>query len=136
MFRLDDVAVARDHEQLVGVAHEQQSFETTEVAIRAPIFGEFDGRSREIAEFVEFALEALEQGEGIGRAAGEPAEDLALTERPHLAGVALHHGRAERDLTITADGDDALAPHAEDRGAVRIETFTHVFFLARGWARS
>ena len=78
---LDDVAVAGDHEQVFGVAHEQQRFQAPQVAIAAPVLGELDGRAREIAELVELAFEAFEQCKGIGGAAGEAAEHLAVAER-------------------------------------------------------
>ena len=120
---LDDVAVAGDHEQILRVADQQQRLEAPQVAIAAPVLRELDRRASQIAELVELAFEALEQREGIGRAAGEAAEHLAIAEGPHLAGVALHDGVAEGDLSVAADGDGAVAPHGQDGGAVRIETF-------------
>ena len=140
---LDDVAVAGDHEQVLRVADQQQRFEAPQVAIAAPVLGELDGRASQIAELVELAFEALEQREGVGRAAGEAAEHLAIVERPHLARVALHDGVAESDLSVAADGDGAVAPHGQDGRAVRIEDFrsfqtfkTYVFRFARGWEAS
>ncbi len=104
------------------VTDQQQRLEAAQVAVGAPVLRELDGRAREVAELLELALEALEQREGVGRAAGETAEHLALVQLAHLAGVALHHGVAERHLAVAADGDDAVAPDAEDGGAVRIES--------------
>src|SRR5204863_4831202 len=85
-----------------------------------------DCGASEGAELVELAFEALEQRERVRGAAGETAEHLAVAERAHLARVALHHGVAQRDLAITADGYGTIAPHGEDGRAVRIETFAHV----------
>ena len=140
---LDDVAVAGDHEQVLRVADQQQRLEAAQITIAAPVLGELDGGAREIAEFFELAFEAFEQREGIGRAAGESAEHLAVAERTHLACVALHHRVAERDLPVAADGDSAVAPHGQDGGAVRIEDFRHsstfktyVLRFARGWEAS
>ena len=66
----------------------------------------------------------------------DTADDFALTEQTHFTGVAFHDGVAERDLAVTADRDQPVAAHTQDGGAVRIETFAHHFFLARGCERS
>ena len=121
MLGLDHVAVAGDDEQLLRVADQQQRLEASQVAIGAPVLGELDGRAREVAVLLELAFEALEQREGIRRAAGEAGEHLVVVEAAHLARVALHHGVAERDLAVAAHGDGAVAAHGENRRAVRIE---------------
>ena len=71
---LDHVAVAGDHEQALRVADQQQRLEAAQVAVGAPVLGQLDGGAGEVAELLELALEALEQREGIGRAAGEAGE--------------------------------------------------------------
>ncbi|MNP59153.1 hypothetical protein D3C76_1541310 [compost metagenome] len=58
---------------------------------------------------LQFGFEALEQGEGVGGAAGKTCQHLAVVETMNLAGVALHDGVAEGDLAITADHDLAVA---------------------------
>ena len=71
---------------------------------------------------VELGLEALEQGESIGRSPGKAGQHLAVVELAHLARRAFDHDVAQGDLAVAADGDlDALrgfAPHAEDGCAV------------------
>ncbi len=122
VLRLDHVAVTGDDEQLLLVAHEQQSLETAEVAVAAPVLREVDGGARDVAELLELAFEALEQGERVGRAASEAGEHLVVIEPPHLAGVALHDGVAEGDLSVAAHGDSAVLADGEDGRAVRIKT--------------
>ena len=63
---------------------------------------------------VELGLEALEQGEGVGGAAGETGEDLAVVERAHLARGGLDDDVAEGDLTVAAERDTIAAPHRQD----------------------
>ena len=73
VLRLDHIAVAGDDEQLLRIADQQQRLEAPQVAVRAPVLRELDGGAREVAVLLELAFEALEQREGIGRAAGEAA---------------------------------------------------------------
>ncbi len=118
---LDHVAVAGDDERVAGVGDDQQRLEPAQAAVGAPVLGELDRGAGQVAELLQLALEALEQRERIGRAAGEAGDHLALVQAAHLAGIALHDRVAERDLAVAADGDAAVAAHAEDRGAVGIE---------------
>ncbi len=67
---------------------------------------------------LELGLEALEQGERVGRAAGEPGDHAVAVEAPHLAGVALHDGLAQRDLAVAAEGDRLAAAYTDDGGGV------------------
>jgi hypothetical protein len=68
----------------------------------------------------ELTLEALEQGEGIGGGPGKTGQYLTLVEPTHLARIALHHGRTERDLTIAADHDPVAASYREDCRTTKI----------------
>jgi len=45
----------------VGIRHAEQRFQTPQAAITAPVLGQFDGRAGQVAEFLQLALEALEQ---------------------------------------------------------------------------
>ena len=132
MLGLDDIAIAGDHVQAVRIAHQQQRLEAAQVAVGAPVLGQLDGGAREVAEFLQLALEALEQREGVGRAAGEAGQHLAVVQPAHLAGIALHHGVAQGDLAVAAEGEDAVAAHRKDGGAVGIE----VARLIRGSPRA
>ena len=58
--------------------------------------------------FLQFTLETLEQGEGIGGGASETGNHPLFIEGPDLAGITLHDGVAKGYLTITADHDLAL----------------------------
>ena len=44
-----------------------------------------------------------DRDEGVGRRPGEAADDAALAERAHLAGVGLDDGGAEADLAVAGD---------------------------------
>jgi hypothetical protein len=82
VLRLEHVAVAGDDQRGFAVGHRQHGLQPAQDAVGAPVLGQFDGRAHEIAlMLVELGLEALEQREGIGRAAGEAGEDLPLVER-------------------------------------------------------
>ena len=117
--------VLRRLEAMLAVADQQERLEASKIAVTSPVLGELDGGAREVAELLELAFEAFEQGEGVGGSAGVTAQYLAIAERTHLARVALHHGVAEGDLSIAADGDGAVSPHGQDGGAVRIEALAH-----------
>ena len=118
---LHHVAVAGEDQRGVAVGHRQQRLQPAQHAVGAPVLGQFHGGARQVAAvLLELGLEALEQREGIGRAAGETRQDLILEQPPHLAGVALEHGVAQRDLTVTADDHAVAAPYREDRRAVEL----------------
>ena len=104
----------------MGVGHDQHGLETAQHAIRAPVLRELDRGAHEIAVLRELGLEVLEQRERVGRAAREAREHLAVVQSPHLACVALHHLGAQCDLTVAADGDAAIAAHANDGGGVEL----------------
>src|SRR6185437_4750654 len=71
---------------------------------------------------LQLAFEALEEREGVRRAAGEAGDHLVVVELAHLACVALHDGVAERHLAVAGQRDDAVAPHAKNGRAVWIES--------------
>jgi hypothetical protein len=66
----------------------------------------------------QLGLEALEQREGVGRAAGEAGQDLLLVEPAHLARAGLDDDVAERHLAVAAEGDAGAAAHGKNGGAV------------------
>ena len=119
MLRLDHIAGARDDIGAARVGDAQQGLEAPQAAVAAPVLGQFDRRTREVAEFLELALEALEQGEGIRGAAGKSGQHLAAVQAPHLARVGLHDALTEGHLAVAADRDAAVAPHRQYGGAVR-----------------
>src|SRR6185369_15709929 len=67
---------------------------------------------------LELALQALEQREGISRGARKAADHVALAQAPHLLGIALDDGLADRHLAVSADGHDAALADGQNGGAV------------------
>ncbi len=57
--------------------------------------------------FVEFGLEALEQGKGICSRAGKSGQHTIIVKATNLAGGRLDHHAAERDLAIATQSDAA-----------------------------
>ena len=53
----------------------------------------------------ELGLEALEQGEGVGRRPGEAGQDLVAEQLAHLAGRGLDDDVAEGHLAVAAEGE-------------------------------
>src|ERR1043166_124802 len=66
---------------------------------------------------LQFLFELLEQRERVRGRTREAGEDLAALEGPNLVRVRLHHGIAERDLAVAAQGDVAVAAYRENGGA-------------------
>ena len=54
----------------------------------------------------------------------KPGQHLAALERAHLGGLRLHHGVADADLAVAAEGDAAVLADGQDGGAV--EYVSHV----------
>ena len=106
---------------VVCVGDQQQGFEAAQAAVAAPVLGQLDRRARQVAVLLQLRFEALEQRERVGGAAGESRDDRAVVQAAHLARIAFHDGVAERDLSVAAHGDAAIATDAEDRGAVGVE---------------
>ena len=118
---LDDVAVAADQQGRAGVGDDQHGFQPAQGAVAAPVLGQlYRGAGQVALELGQRAFEALEQGEGVGGAAGEPGQDLVVVETPYLAGVAFHHRLAEGDLAVAAQGDLAVLADAENGGGVQV----------------
>ncbi len=78
------------------VGDAQQGLEAAQTAVGAPILGQLDRSARQVAEFLQFALEALEQGKRIGGAAGKSRQHLSAVQAPHLARIGLHHAVVPR----------------------------------------
>src|SRR4030095_5236566 len=72
---LDDVARAGDDQRPVAVGDTEERLEAAQEPVAAPVLGELDGGAAEIAVLLELALEALEQGEGVGGSTGESGAD-------------------------------------------------------------
>src|SRR3954470_7519393 len=121
MLRLKHVARAGDDQRMLLVRHGQHRFEPPQDAVGAPILGELDCRAHEITlMLVELALEALEEREGVGGAAGETGQDAIVMQAPHFLGAALHHHVAERDLPVAAQRYGRAAAHRQDRRAMEV----------------
>jgi hypothetical protein len=115
---LEHVAVAGDDQRMLAVGHRQHGLEPAQHAVGAPVLGQLDRAAQQVAlVLVELGLEALEEGEGVGGAAGEAGEDLSVVERAHLARGGLDDDVAEGDLAVAAERDTIAAPHRQDGGA-------------------
>src|SRR5690606_17012900 len=85
VLRFDHVAGAADDQRGVLVGHGEQRLELAEAALGAPVLGQLDRGARELAVLLQLRLEQFEQGERIGRRAGEAGQHLAVLAQPaHL----------------------------------------------------
>ncbi len=116
---LEHVAVAGDDQRALAVAHYQHCLEPAQDAVGAPVLGELDRRAQQVAlVLLELGLEALEQRERVGGAAGKAGEYLVLVQTPHFARARFEHDVAERDLAVAAERDALAAPRRNDGRAV------------------
>ena len=96
------------HQQMVAVGGDQHRLQAAQDAVHAPVLGQLGRGARHVAlEVLQLGLEALQQGEGVGRRAGEAGQHLAAVQPADLVGVALHDHVAERHLAVAADGHAA-----------------------------
>ena len=71
--------------ETVAVGHGHHRLQPAQIAVGAPVLGELDAGAGELARVpLELGLQPLEQGEGVGGAAGEAGEDVAAAEPAHL----------------------------------------------------
>src|ERR1700723_585005 len=118
MLRLDDIARSRDDVSALGIGDAEQGLQAPQAAIAAPVLCQLDGRAREIAEFLQLALEALEQRESICRSPGKSSQYLAVIEPPHFARIGLHHALSQGYLAAAPHRHAAIAPHGQNGRAV------------------
>ena len=105
--------------EALAIGHREHRFEAAQDAVGAPVLGELDSGTRDIAlVLLELRLEALEQRERVGGAAREACEDAVLIEAPHFARSRFHHDVAERHLAVAAERDLFAAPHGKYGGAM------------------
>ncbi len=115
----EHVAVAGDDERHFLVGDDHHRFEVAEIFVGPPVLGEFDRGAKQLAVVAfELGFEPLEQREGVGGRAGETADDAAVVETAHLAGVGLHHRLAHRYLAVADDDDLVGAASGKDGGSV------------------
>ena len=81
---------------------------------------------------LQLGLQPLQQGEGVGGAAGEAGEDVAAAELADLLRVGLDHGLAEADLAVAGHRDLVTLAHGKDGGAVPGCRLCHGTSLANG----
>jgi hypothetical protein len=116
--RLDEIARAREQEHRALVEDDEHRFEAAQQAIAAPVLGQFDRRALEIAAVLfELRLEPREEGEGIGRRAGEAGQDAVVVETPDLARPPLDDRLPEGDLAVARQDRAVAVPDGENRGA-------------------
>ena len=67
---------------MLGVGDDHQRLEVSQILVGSPVLGELDRGAQELAVILlELAFQPLEQSEGVGRRAGEPADHFALRRR-------------------------------------------------------
>jgi hypothetical protein len=94
----------------------EQRLQAPQHPVAAPILGQLDCRTGEVTrETLELLFELLEQGERVGRGACEPGQHLPPGEFPHLVGVRLHDGIADRHLSVPAHRHLPVPVDAQDR---------------------
>src|SRR5262249_13476857 len=115
----EHVAGAGEHQRYLLVGDDHHGFEPPQVAVGAPVLGKLNRCASKLTRILlELRFKALEQGEGVRGGAREPADDVPLAESPHLLGVRLHDGLADRDLAVAADRYGSTFANGEDGGAV------------------
>src|ERR1019366_4906491 len=120
MLRFDHVAISRYDIRAFGIRDTKQCLEPAQAAIAAPVLGQFDRSAGQVAEFLQLALEALEQCERVGGAPGKSCQHLAAVQPADFPRIALHDALSKGDLTVAADGDPAIAPDGENGGSVNV----------------
>src|SRR6202008_915799 len=121
MLRLEHVAHAGDDQRALLVGDREHRLQAPQDAGGSPVLLQLDRRAQQIAlVLVELRLEALEEREGIGGAAGKAGEDAVLVEAPHLARAALQHDLAEGHLAVAAKRDGCAASNGKNGGAVEL----------------
>ena len=119
-FRFEHVAGAGDKERRAAIHHGEHRFKPAQHAIRAPIFGELDGRTRQVALVLfELRLEAFEQRECVGRCAGKPREHLVVVKPAYLFCRGFDDDVAERHLTVSAERNRPVPAHRQNGRAVK-----------------
>lgn len=93
--RLQNITGPAQNQRDLAVGDGHHGFETAKVAIRAPVLGEFHTGACELGRvLLQFGLQSFEQGEGVGRRTGEPADDGAVSQTADLPRRGLDDGVA------------------------------------------
>ena len=116
---LQHVAGPGEHKRHLGVGHQHHGLEAAQVAVGAPVLGELDAGTHQLAgKLFELGFESFKQREGVGGGSREAGDHVALGEPPNLLGVRLHHGLAEAHLSVAADHRAAALLDEQDGGGV------------------
>ena len=76
---LYDVARAGEEQDLLAIGHQQQRLEPAQHAIGAPVLGQLDrGAAQAAVELLQLGFELVEQGQGVGRGAGESRQHAII----------------------------------------------------------
>ena len=99
----------------------EQGLQTAQDPVGAPVLGQFDGGTGEVpAVFFQLGFKQFEQREGVRRAACEAGQHPILVEAAYLAGIAFHHGIAQRNLAVTANHHAAVPAYRENGCAAKL----------------
>ena len=114
---LDDIARSGEQKALFAIRYQKQSFESAQNAVGAPVFGELNGGSGEIAGIVfELGLKALQQGKSIGCGPCKADEYFIVMHFAQLAGAVLDDRIIHGDLSVGSHYDVVVAAHQQDGG--------------------
>ena len=84
-----------------------------------PVLRQFDSGPHQLPIVpLQLGFQPFEQGEGIGRGAGETADHAAVMQAADLPGVGLHHRLPHGDLSVPSDDDFAILADGHDGGAM------------------
>src|SRR5215831_20732961 len=85
-----------------------------QVFIGAPFLAELDCRALELSVILlELAFKPGKKSEGIRSGTRKTRDDPVVKQAAHFAGVALHYGVFESNLTVACHRDVIIPPHRQ-----------------------
>ena len=100
---------------MILIRHRHHRLQATQIAIRAPVFRQFNAGAFELVRVaLKLGFQAFQQGEGIRRRPREAADHQPTANAPHFAGGAFDDGLAECHLPIPRHGDRLAATDREN----------------------
>lgn len=101
----ENIAISADEVDAFVIGHKEEGFESSEIFVGAPFFGEFDGSAGKAAVKVfESAFKFFLEGEGVSGGASKTADDLVVVDTSDFASGMLDDGVLEGDLAVARDG--------------------------------
>ena len=127
---LDHITDAGYQERVLGTDHQHHGLESTQGPVGPPFFCQLGRSTRNIARMIfEPTLESLEKGKRIGTASRKSGDHPTVEQPADFHGVRLHDRVPERDLTVAAEGYEALMANRENRRGVELHGRLKTGFL-------